>query len=274
MPELPEIETIRQGLEERIVGLTIKEVVFNTPKMLLPDPESLISGIKGAKVIQVGRRAKMPLLFLDNGKILVFHLKLNGQLLVRKVSKTKDRFVRVSFVFDNGEELRFAEMRKFGWAKLLKNEAELEEVTARLGPEPFSKEFNFGYFQEKLSRSRRAIKIVLMDQKEFAGIGNIYATEALFYAGIDPRRPANSLSEDESDRLYQKVLWVLKQGLKYQGTTDRDLAYLQVSGEPGRFQEHLAVYGREGKPCLRCGEPIRKIKISGRGTYFCSQCQK
>jgi formamidopyrimidine-DNA glycosylase len=274
MPELPEIETIKQGLEERIVGLTIKEVVFDTPKMLLPNPQSLISSIKGAKVTQVGRRAKMPLLFLSNGRILVFHLKLNGRLLVRKVSDPPDQFVRVKFIFDKGRELRFAEMRKFGWVKLLRNKAELEKVTVGLGPEPFSKEFNLGYFQEKLAKTKRAIKVVLMDQKGFAGIGNIYATEALFYAGIDPRRPASFLSKDESGRLYQKVLWVLKQGLKYQGTTDRDLAYLQVTGEPGRFQEHLAVYGREGKPCSRCGEPVRKIKISGRGTYFCSKCQE
>ena len=273
MPELPEIETIRRELQERIVGLRIEDVVYETPKMLLPNPQSLISGVKGAEVVQVGRRAKMPLLFLSNGKILVFHLKLNGQLLVRKVSEPQDQFVRVKFIFDNDEELRFAEMRKFGWVKLLPNEAELEEVTIALGPEPFSKEFNLHYFQEKLAETKRAIKVVLTDQENFAGIGNIYATEALFHAGVDPRRPANALTPEESSRLYEKILWVLKQGLRYQGTTDRDLAYVRISGEPGRFQEHLAVYGREGEPCLKCGKPVEKIKIGGRGTYFCSKCQ-
>lgn len=270
---MPEIETITKGLQERIVGLRIEDVVYEAPKMLLPNPQSLISGIKGARVLRVGRRAKMALFFLSNGKILVFHLKLNGQLLVRKVSEAQDQFVRVKFIFDNGEELRFAEMRKFGWVKLLQNKAELEEVTIALGPEPFSKEFNLHYFQEKLAGTKRAIKIVLMDQENFAGIGNIYATEALFHAGVDPRRPANTLTQGEADRLYRKILDVLGQGLKFQGTTDRDMAYVQVTGEPGRFQEHLAVYGREGEPCQKCGKPIKKIKISGRGTYFCSKCQ-
>lgn len=274
MPELPEVETIKKGLEEKIIGLLIKDVTWDTSKMLAPDPQTLLEKVRGAKVVKIGRRAKMPLIYLDNRKILAIHLKLNGQLLFRKTTDPADRFVHVIFHFDQDCQLRFADQRKFGWVKLLDNEAALTKLTAGLGPEPFSDQFNPDYFRGQLKRTLRAVKIVLMDQQKFAGIGNIYATEALFYAGINPEKTGANLTDPEVKRLYQKVLWVLRQGLKYQGATDRDFAYRQVTGEPGNFQEHFAVYGREGEPCLICRTQLGKIKLGGRGTYFCPRCQK
>jgi formamidopyrimidine-DNA glycosylase len=274
MPELPEVETIKRGLEQRIVGLRITGVDYDVAKMLRPNPETLTAGVRGAKVIKVGRRAKMPLVYLNNTGILVFHLKLNGQLLFRKSADPPDKYVHVIFSFAGGKELRFSELRKFGWVKLVDNEASLTAEFADLGPEPFSEAFDGEYLEKILSKTGRAVKVVLMDQRQLAGVGNIYATEALFYAGIAPQRPARNLTHREVGRLYEEILSVLREGLKYGGATDRDQAYRQVTGEPGHFQEHFAVYGREGKPCKRCGTPIRRIKIGGRGTYFCPQCQQ
>lgn len=274
MPELPEVETIRRGLEKRIVGLTIQKVSYDTPKMLRPNPEKLAKGVKEAKIVKVGRRAKMPLVFLDNQGILAFHLKLNGQLLVRRASDPPDKYVHLTFFLDRGWELRFAELRKFGWVKLVKNKEELKVLDGDLGPEPLGDDFSLKYFQKVLGKTARAIKIVLMDQKIIAGVGNIYAAEALFYAGIDPQRPAKGLTEEEVKRLHQKVIWVLKQGIKYEGATDRDAAYRQVTGEPGHYQEHFAVYAKAGEKCHKCGGKVKRINLGGRGTYFCPKCQK
>lgn len=274
MPELPEIETIKRGLEKRIVGLVISGVVYDTAKMLKPSPEKVIKTSQGAKIIKIARRAKMLLVYLDHQRVLAFHLKLNGQLLVRRTADPPDKYVHVSFLLNQDRELRFAEQRKFGWVQLLEGEEEIENRLGRLGSEPLEAGFDAAYLGQMLAGTSRAIKIVLMDQQKIAGVGNIYATEALFNAGIDPKRPANNLSDSEVAVLYENLIKVLEQGIKYEGATDRDGAYLQVTGEPGHFQEHFAVYGREGEDCLNCRAKIKKVKLGGRGTYFCPRCQK
>lgn len=279
MPELPEVETIRQDLNQLIVGKKICNIESDSPKQIQPSLEAVRKAVVGVKIKSVGRRAKLIQIFLDNGKILVAHLKLTGRLLVRKEDAPKDQWQHV--VFRLGErgkgegeslELRFCDLRKFGWIRLIGNEKELEKLLAEFGPEPLD-DLTLEKFKEILSRKGIPIKLVLMDQKEIAGVGNIYANEALFLAGIDPKRPARSLSLREQSKLYEALEQVLKEGIKYRGASDN--SYLDAQGRKGHYQEHFRVYAQAGQPCPgSCGEKIKRITLGGRGTFFCPACQK
>jgi len=272
MPELPEVETIRQDLNKLIVGKKILGVTTDSPKQVQPSVEAVKKAIVGTIIKRIGRRAKLLQIFLDNGQILAIHLKLTGRLLVRKQGMIRDDWQRVVMTLSDGAELRFADLRKFGWIKLVNNESELAKLLSEFGPEPFD-DLNLEKFREILSRKGMPIKQVLMDQKEIAGVGNIYANEALFLAGIDPKRPAKSLSPSEQTRLYETLEQVLKEGIKYRGASDN--SYLDAQGQKGRYQEHFRVYGQTGLPCPgRCGDRIKRITLGGRGTFFCPSCQK
>ena len=272
MPELPEVETIRKGLQKRIVGRKIVDLVYDTPKMLQPNPKTLLAAVVESKIIKVGRRAKLILIYLSNGKTLAIHLKLSGRLLYRKKTDPKDDWEHVTFKFDNGDELRFCNLRKFGYVRLLTSEKELRELLAGFGPEPLTPEFTLEKFREILKKTSRAAKIVVMDQKKIAGVGNIYANDALFLAKIDPRRPAKELSDQETKKLYQAIKKVLKAGLKYKGASDQ--YYLDVLGRKGSYQDHFLVYQRTGKKCFDCPGEIKRLKVGGRGTFYCPRCQK
>jgi len=280
MPELPEVETIRQDLNKLIVGKKICNIESDSPKQIQPSLEAVKKAVVGAEIKSVGRRAKLIQIFLDNGKILAIHLKLTGRLLVRKEGASEDQWQHVVFKMttDNrGQraedlELRFCDLRKFGWIRLIEDEQQLEKLLSEFGPEPLD-DLTLEKFKEILSRKGMPIKPVLMDQKEIAGVGNIYANEALFLAGIDPKRPAKSLDPSEQSKLYEALEQVLKEGIKYRGASDN--SYLDAQGRKGYYQEHFRVYAQAGRPCPnKCGGKIKRITLGGRGTFFCPKCQR
>lgn len=276
MPELPEVETIRQDLKKLIIGKKILDVETSSPKQLQPSFEAVRKAAVGATIKSVERRAKLLQIFLSSGKILVIHLKLTGRLLVRKKDAPPDDWQRVTFIFSDDWELRFCDSRKFGWIRLIENQKELQKLLEEFGPEPLTPQFTLEKFKEILAKWGRPIKLLLMDQSKIAGVGNIYANEALFLARIAPQKRGRDLVEKEPEKvkkLYEVINQVLKEGLKYRGASDQ--MYLDALGKEGHYQEHFRVYGREGKPCPnKCGGTIRRMTLGGRGTFFCPACQR
>lgn len=270
MPELPEVETIRRDLADLIVGKKILDVETDSPKQIKPSLMEVKKATTGASIKEIKRRAKLLSICLDNGKILAAHLKLTGRLLVRKKGAPKDSWQHITFSLSGGRELRFADLRKFGWMKLV-TEDEIKILTKEFGPEPLD-DLTIEKFQEILTKSGRPIKIILMDQSKISGIGNIYAVDALNLAKIDPRKPARSLSLREQSKLFEAIENVLKAGIKYRGASDQ--YYLDALGQKGGYQDHFLVYNRAGKKCFNCGSEIKKFFLGGRGTYFCPKCQK
>jgi len=300
MPELPEVETIRLGLQRYIVGKTIQAVEVRLPKIVSGETKNIIGG----KVINVKRFGKGLVIDLDNGYSLAIHIKLTGQLIyqdekvskVSKVAKEKiggqlpNKWTHVIFKLKsqkskvkstsknskvkNGQNayLYYNDLRQFGWIKIVRtSDVPMLPFFKELGPEPF-KDLNLEKFREIASKSNLSIKVMLMDQKKMGGVGNIYANDALFEARIDPRRKAKSLSATETEKLYNSILKVLKLGLEKHGATE--INFVNVLGEEGRYQNYFLVYGRKGEPCKKCSSEIKKIKLGGRGTYFCPHCQK
>jgi len=273
MPELPEVETIKNDLEKTLVGKKILGVETDSPKQIQPSLVIVQKAVAGTTIKKIQRRAKLLQIFLSNNKILVAHLKLTGRLLVRKAEEPKDEWQHAVFRLGESLELRFCDLRKFGWIRLMEDEKKLEGLLSEFGPEPFTPEFTLEKFRDILSKWGRPIKLLLMDQKKIAGVGNIYANEALFLAGIAPHKRANSLSLKEQSKLYETLEQVLKEGIEYRGASDQ--AYLDAFGQKGQYQEHFRVYGRVGKPCPnQCGGNIKRMTLGGRGTFFCPKCQK
>jgi len=270
IPELPEVETIRRGLTKSIVGKKVLDLGTNTPKMIQPSLTVVQKAIVGEKIEKIERRAKVLQVFLSNGKILIIHLKLTGRLLVRKKGDPPDDWQRVAIFLSGEKELRFCDLRKFGWIKLITNQ-ELKNLNQGFGPEPLD-DLTIAYFEKFLSSTRRAVKIALLDQKKISGIGNIYANDALFLARLDPRRPSNSLTEPEVKKLFEAIEKVLKAGIRHRGASDQH--YLDAFGRKGSYQDYFLVYGRTGKDCFGCKGKIKRIKIGGRGTFYCPECQK
>jgi len=271
MPELPEVETIKRDLEQLIVGKKILSLETNSAKQVLPSPEKVKKEVAGTKIEKIGRRAKILQIFLDNKKVLAIHLKMTGRLLVRKKTDPPDEWQRTTLSLSNNLELRFADLRKFGWIKLLEGEEDLKKISAELGPEPLV-DLNLQKFQEIISYRSRPIKLILMDQKIIAGIGNIYANEALFLAKIDPRRPANKLKKKEMKTLFSAIEKVLRAGLENRGASDNH--YRDALGRKGSYQKHFLIYGKKDESCLNCQGKIKRIILGGRGTFFCPKCQK
>lgn len=292
MPELPEVETIRLGLQRYIVGKTIEDVKVRLPKIVSGNSKDII----GVKVIGVRRFGKGLVIDLDNGYSMAIHIKLTGQLIYEGSDLAKDihqsvkvggqlpnKFTHVIFKlksqkskvkddFGENAHLHYNDLRQFGWIKIVKtSEVQTLPFFKKLGPEPLSN-LAMKQFSNIISSSNSSIKPLLMDQEKISGVGNIYANDALFEAKIDPSRKANKLSNEEIKKLYDSILKVLKEGLKYGGATE--INFVNALGEEGGYQNHFLVYGREGKPCKVCGGEIKKIKLSGRGTYFCPKCQK
>lgn len=298
MPELPEVETIKLGLQNKIIGKQITDIEILVPKIFIGDQKEII----GKTVIGIWRRAKILGIDLSSNTrgpvssqprssspalVLLFHLKLTGQLVFVKDDKNQTfghpipfagtmlpaKSTAVIFSFNDGSKLFYNDIRKFGWIKIINHKSLIvNRLFEKLGPEPLEKEFTNEIFAEILKKYKKPIKIVLMDQEAIAGVGNIYAAEALFIAKIDPRRPANGLEDTEADKLYKSLLKVLKMGIKYQGSSEN--AYVNVDGEKGSMQEHVNVYGKTGEYCPnKCGGKIKRIVIGGRGTYLCPSCQ-
>ncbi len=272
MPELPEVETIRRGLEarlagRRIVGLTISPETGSPVAVIKNMDESTFrEGIVGARVEAVDRRGKYLLLELDTAAKLVIHLRMTGALLFPEAPE--DRFVRAVISFDDGVAMRFTDVRKFGGLWLVDD---ISQVTTGLGPEPFSEGFTPAVLIAALAGRRSPVKSVILDQRRVAGIGNIYADEACFASGIDPRRLAQTLTEDEISALHRAIRDVLLAGVEQGGASFRD--FRNTGGNVGSMQKHVKVFRRTGAPCYTCETAIERVKLGGRSTHFCPKCQ-
>lgn len=260
MPELPEVETIVRGLRAAITGARIEKLQVIDPRIALPEKE-----IIGKRIAAVDRRGKYIVLSLAPSGALIFHLRMSGRL-VRVCAEGEGRYSRLVLHLDDGV-LRFVNPRRLGTV-----EYSADGFPHELGVEPFSPAFSLRRLRALLAKSRGPIKPFLMDQRKIAGLGNIYASEALWRAGIDPRRPANTITAPEARSLRSGILSVLKDAIEHMGTTFSD--YRDSEGNKGDFQRFLAVYGKEGEPCPRCGTMIERVKQAGRSTYFCPGCQK
>ena len=273
MPELPEVETVRRSLAEAIMGATIGDLWVGPFSGSLAGitPEAMRAEIVGEQIVKIGRRAKYLLLTLSNERTLAIHLRMTGELTIARPEEPSGKHHHLTFVLADGRELRFSDIRKFGRIRLL-DAAELAVLDAALGPEPLAPDLTPEMFHARLQEHRRAIKPLLLEQHFLAGVGNIYADEALFAAGIHPLRPANSLSAEEADRLLQALRDILSGAIARRGTTLRN--YRDGLGQSGGNQFHLRIYNRaEGEPCPRCGSPVRRLVVGQRGTKFCPRCQ-
>jgi formamidopyrimidine-DNA glycosylase len=271
MPELPEVETVVRGLRGDVVGKTFTDAVVQWPRELdRHSPEAFTDRLRGQRVEALRRRGKYIIFDLTHDAMLV-HLKMSGRLYVAKpgVTERDDQWARVTFSMDNDHELRFSDARKFGRVYLV---AHADEVVGKLGPEPLEAAFTPEVLTEQLARRHMAIKPLLLNQEFVAGVGNIYADEALWRARIDPRRKSDTLSSEEIARLYEAIRDSLQAGIDHQGSTIS--WYRQPDGTSGSYQNHFLVYGQENKPCPNCGTPVTKIWLGQRGTHFCSNCQK
>jgi len=293
MPELPEVETIRRSLQKEIVGKKIENIEVRKPKIFQGDPKEVI----GKTIEEIERKGKILIIKLSGGKALLVHFKLTGQMIWlpnagEKVtvghpipfagSELPAKTTHVIFKI-NGGKLFYNDLRQFGWIKVISNDKlQMTNELRNLGPEPLdfargkplaNKDFTMDYLKKIFAKTAKPIKLVLMDQEKIAGVGNIYANDALFEAGIMPTRPAKSLSEAEIEKLRKSVIKVLEEGLKYGGSSAADEAYIKPTGEPGNYQKHFRVYQRQGKQCSHCGGVIERINLGGRGTFYCKHCQ-
>ena len=270
MPELPEVETTVRGIRPLITGKRIGAVVVRRYKLRWPIPRQLGRVLPGQRVLRIDRRAKYILLQLETGT-LIMHLGMSGSILVVRSSETPGPYDHFELVTKDRLCLRLRDPRRFGSVLWTQAPAAEHPLLVDLGPEPFDSQFS-GQYLFGITRQRRApIKNLLMDSRIVAGIGNIYANEALFLSGIHPRRAGGRISLSRYDRLADCVRQVLARAIDAGGTTLQD--FFSADGTPGYFRLSLHVYGRENKPCNRCGKPVRKLVIGQRATYYCTSCQ-
>lgn len=281
MPELPEIETVKLQLQKVLTGLTLQKIEVRN----YPTVQGNAKSLEGQQVIGIRRRAKVLIIDFTSHLSMAFHFKMTGQLIYVNgdvriagghptedfVGQLPSVHTRAIFEFSQGM-LYFNDQRLFGWVKIGKTE-DINELKflQNLGPEPF--DVSPADFVVRVSKSRRPIKVVIMDQEVLSGVGNIYANDALWEAEINPKTPAAQVPAAKLEVLLEKIKLVLTEGIKYGGATAADAKYIDLHGLGGHYQDHFRTYDRTGKPCLRCKTPITRIELAGRGTYFCSQCQ-
>lgn len=281
MPELPEVETVCRGLHTKILNKRFVDVRVYTRKIRVSVPSDLGQRLRGQRIIDVQRRAKYILICLENGQALVIHLGMTGtvRILDSAAVYTKEKHDHVVFKFDDGHAMVFHDPRRFGMVfHVYLQDMDTHKAFAHLGPEPLDTGFTPGYLLQALRNRKTAIKLAIMDQKIVVGVGNIYASEALFKAGIHPERPANSLKKEEISVLIKAIRAVLRAAIRSGGSTLRD--YRQADGAMGYFQHHFDVYEKAGEACRECTcsvamtGGIRKITQGGRSTYYCLVLQK
>lgn len=271
MPELPEVETIKRELDKIVVGKKITDIIVNNAKVIRePKKEKFIKELKNVKIKKIIRRGKLLIFELSSGKALTIHLKMTGQLIYpRQGGASPGKATRVSFKFSDGKILDFNDTRLFGELKIVDHWQNLKFIK-ELGPEPFN--LSSDEFKKILQKRKTRIKVLIMDQKIVSGIGNLYASEALFRAKIDPRRPANGLSGKEKELLFKEIKNTLSEAIKHGGSSVDD--YVRVSGKKGNYAKFHQVYNRAGEKCFKCKGIVKRIALGGRGTYFCPRCQK
>ncbi len=269
MPELPEVETVVRAIRPKIQQRTITNYANDWPRRVTThDPAALRDQIVGQRVENVVRRAKFIIVELTHD-YLILHLRMSGHLSVVSAETPPDPYVHDVFTLDNGDELRFRDVRKFGTVGLYST---LEALEAKLGPEPLEDSFTADVLQERIGKRKTKLKPLLLDQSFVAGIGNIYADEALFAAGIDPRRTADTLTREDIRKLHAAIRHVLQLGIEREGASID--TYVKPDGEKGDMQNAVLVFRRTGSPCYTCGTPIERIKLAQRSTHFCPNCQE
>ncbi len=271
MPELPEVETIRRGIAPLITGLRVAELVLRTPKLRWPLDQQLCYRLPGLEVQAVERRAKYLLLRFATGT-LILHLGMSGSLRVIPAETTENKHDHVDIIFTNGSCLRFTDPRKFGALLWTHEDPLAHPLLIGLGPEPLSHEFTADYLYQASRRRKLAVKPFIMDQKLVVGVGNIYASEALFRAAIRPTWTAGKVSLQRYRKLLTAIKNILTEAIAAGGTTISD--FRQADGKPGYFKQQLQVYGRSGEPCRSCGGSISCLRQGQRSTYFCHHCQR
>jgi formamidopyrimidine-DNA glycosylase len=283
MPELPEVEVIKLFLQDQILHQQITSVDILTPKSFQGDPGAVLN----KSITRLTRIGKQLSLHLSNHKILLVHLKMTGQLIYQSSDRTilghptKDMFTqnlpnkstRVILTFSNQSRLFFNDQRKFGWLRVFTPQ-ELRDFQSSLGLDIFDPKFTPQYLYSRLQKTSRPIKVALLDQSLFAGIGNIYANDALFLARIHPQTPSNLISLSESRNIYNSLVSVMQQSVLAGGSTTKDQKYRKPDGSPGGHQFHFQVYQKAGEPCPGCPGTIKRTTLAGRGTFFCPSCQK
>lgn len=285
MPELPEVETVAQGIKPHLENQVIANIKVLSPKLRYLIPKTIKKDCLGAKIKKIQRKAKYILLFLDNENIIVIHLGMTGRLLVKKEKekisleslfknqvKNLSKHDHVIFQLKNGTSLVFNDVRKFGMLDVI-DERHMDNYKffKKLGLEPLEKEFSLEAFRNILSNRNKSIKSTIMDANLIVGVGNIYANEALFNCGVHPERTAKDLNDEEMKNLRKEIIKVLKAAIKAGGSTLKDFA--NEKGQSGYFQFNFKVYGRDGEPCLKCKNTIERIKQNGRSSFLCSSCQ-
>jgi formamidopyrimidine-DNA glycosylase len=274
MPELPEVETIRASLAPGLTGRTLRRVRISDPRLTRPEPPEVVSAeLEGERVLDVRRRGKYLIVAFESGRHLLVHLRMTGNVLhPAPEGYQADPHVRAVVRLDDGSDVVYRDIRRFGtWDLLEPGDLDVYFASRRLGGEPLERGFTAKNLGAALAGRRAPVKAALLDQRAVAGIGNIYADEALWYARIHPLTPAGHLGETDVAALRDGIRKALRLGIRRQGATLRD--YRGADGTRGRMQNEFRVYGREGEPCERCGTPIAKTRAGGRGTWYCPTCQ-
>ena len=274
MPELPEVETIRARLAPRLEGRTLDRVEIVDPRLTRPEPpEAIAASLEGERIARVARRGKYLIFEFESGRHLLVHLRMTGNVEhPARGGLAADPYRRAVVRLDDGSDVAYRDVRRFGtWALLEPGELDDYFAARRLGREPLERGFTTRTLARALGGRRAPIKAALLDQRAAAGVGNIYADEALWRARVHPLRPAGSLTGDEVARLRKAIRAALEMGIARQGATLRD--YRDPQGRRGRMQDEFKVYGRADEPCPRCGTPIEKTRAGGRGTWYCPHCQ-
>jgi formamidopyrimidine-DNA glycosylase len=273
MPELPEVESVRRQLAPLLEGRRFERVEVSDPRLTRPaDPAAVARSLEGERVAALGRRGKYLIVRFESGRALLIHLRMTGSLRhARGGTLADDPHRRAVVRLDDGSDVAYRDIRRFGTWALLERGEEDTYLAERLGAEPLGRSFTAARLGARLANRRAPVKAAILDQRTLAGVGNIYADEALWYARVHPLREARSLGEGETAALHRGIRRALERGIERQGSTLRD--YRLPDGESGGMQHEFKVYGRDGEPCDRCGTPIEKIRVAGRGTWYCPTCQ-
>ncbi len=272
MPELPEVETTCRGIRPHVTGKTIADVIIRQKQLRWPIPEDLQQLLRGKIIVGVRRRAKYILLTTNKTETVILHLGMSGNLRIVNSLLSPGKHDHVDFVFSDGTALRYNDTRKFGAILVTSDSIHQHKLIKQLGPEPLTDQFSGDHLYKRSKNRKAAVKSFIMDGHNVVGVGNIYASEALFRAGILPSRQAGRISLERYQKLSECIKIILQQAINQGGTTLRD--FVNEQGKPGYFQQSLAVYGRANEECIQCTAPIKQLKIAQRTSYFCVACQK
>jgi formamidopyrimidine-DNA glycosylase len=273
VPELPEVESVRRQLAPLLEGRRFDQVEISDPRLTRPaDPDEVARSLEGERIVTVSRRGKYLIVRFESGRALLIHLRMTGSLRHAPAGTLGDDPYRRAVVkLDDGSDVAYRDVRRFGTWELLERGEEKAYLAARLGAEPLGRSFTAARLGARLAGRRAPVKAAILDQRTLAGVGNIYADEALWYARLHPLRETLSLDEGETAALHRGIRRALGRAIERQGSTLSD--YRLPDGERGRMQHEFKVYGRDGEPCERCGASIEKIRVGGRGTWYCPSCQ-